>query len=81
MVMPLRKAKLKRASPRRDCNRNRKLVVGKFAVHYFEISSEKTEKYIAKTKPKKAKEEKTRELERLKTVNRKIWMRKKNSVH
>ena len=54
MVMPLRKAKLKRASPRPDCNRNRKLVVGMFAVHYFEISSEKTEKYIAKTKPKKS---------------------------
>ena len=52
--MPLRKAKLKRVSARRYRNRNRKLVVGMFAVHYFEISSEKTEKYIAKTKPKKS---------------------------
>ena len=52
--MPLRKAKMKRASSGPDCNRNRKLVVGKFAVHYFEISSEKTEKFIAKTKPKKS---------------------------
>ena len=79
--MPLRKAKLKRVSPRPDCNRNRKLVVGMFAVHYFEISSEKTENTSQKRSQRKAKEEKTRELERLKTVNRKIWMRKKNSVH
>ena len=59
--MPLRKAKLKRVSPRPDCNRNRKLVVGMFAVHYFEISPEKTEKYIAKTKPKKSQGRKKRE--------------------
>ena len=47
-------------------------MVGTFAVYYFEISSEKKRKNTShKRSQRKAKEEKTRELEKLKTVNRK----------
>ena len=69
--MPLRKAKLIWVSPRPNCNCNRKLVVGKFAVYYIEISSEKNGKIHRKNEAREKPGKRKREFEGLKTVNRK----------